>query len=74
MSAELVIAVLSEAWHRFGPPQPHNEREIAQWCQARVAAIKSGQATETLAHPTLPRSFERSWYETEEREPGSDDA
>lgn len=72
MSAELVIAVLSEAFHKFGPPQPHNQQEIALWCKRRVDAIKAGQSVGTVAHPTLPRSFARSWYEGSEPEAGDE--
>jgi hypothetical protein len=72
MSGELVTAVLSEAKHRFGTITPANQHEVAQWVKQRVEAIKSGHAPPvTVAHPTLPRTFERSWYEPSE--PGSDD-
>ena len=71
MSGELIVAVLSEALHHFGSITPANQREVSQWVQRRVMEIKTGQASPTVAHPSLPRSVERSWYE---REPGEDDS
>ena len=71
MSAELVIGVLSEAWHKFGSFPEHRHREIRQWVQKRVREIREGQGVPTVVHPTLPRAFGGSWYE---RQPGEDDA
>lgn len=70
MSGHVVIAALSEAMHKFGTFRGR-EREVSQWVQRRVREIQSG--SRTVAHPTTARTFERSWYEGPEREPGSDD-
>lgn len=69
MSGELVTAVLSEAFNRFGGFPASRQREISAWIRQRVQDIREGKDT---APPTV-EPFAPSWYEPVEREPGSDD-
>jgi hypothetical protein len=73
MSGELVTAVLSEAWHKFGGFPVAQQGEIAQWVHRRVRAIQEGAPRAIDIAPVLPRPFTATaaptWYE---REPGEE--
>jgi len=77
MSGELVTAVLSEAWHKFGGFPVEQQAEIALWVRRRCEAIKRGDNSEAPA--SKPKML-RSWYEKPDvvvqtdflREPGDE--